>query len=152
MKNFVLAATAALVSFAASAQSSAPVVAGRTPANGRAYGQAVSAAAQSKNDYKKYDRGLKPLTHVQKDAYKDQREYQKNELRAQKDVYKDQREYQKDLAHDQKDARKDFARSARMSGLHADRGLHLERAHGARGEHARGSFGHDLGHSGGHKK
>ena len=64
MKNILLAATAALFSFAAAAQ------------NG--HGKAVPAAAQP----------VKP-TNVQKEAYKDQTEAQRNTYKAQQDARED---------------------------------------------------------------
>ena len=110
MKNLLLAASAALFSFAAVAQTGPTTVAGQTPADGHAYGQAVSTAAQAKNDkyvktpkpakFAKYDKQTKPLTDAEKDAYKAQQD-------ARKDADKAQTEQQKNAYKDRKDARKD---------------------------------------------
>ena len=91
MKNFLLAASAALFSFAAVAQTGPTTVAGQTPADGRADGQAVATAARAKNDkdvkypkpakLPKYDKLAKPLTEQQKAEYKAREE-------ARKDAYK----------------------------------------------------------------
>ena len=135
MKNLLLAASAALFSFAAVAQTGPTTVAGQTPADGRAYGQAVSTAAQAKNDkyaktpkparFAKYDKQAKPLTDAEKDAYKAQQD-------ARKDAYKDR-----------EDDRKDASKSAKMADARADKMEKHERS--ARGEHAHG--GDHMGHS-----
>ena len=171
MKNLLLAASAALFSFAAVAQTGPATVAGKAPADGRAYGQAVSTAAQAKND-----KQAKPLTDAQKDAYKDQQDARKDadnareEARkdagkdqqdarkdadkareeARKDADKDQQEARKDAYKarkdadkDQQEARKDAGKSARM----ADARVHKMEKHerSARGEHAHG--GDHMGHA-----
>ena len=136
MRNLLLAASAALFSFAAVAQTGPTTVAGQTPADGRAYGQAVSTAAQAKNDKyvkapkpAKYDKQAKPLTDAEKDAYKAQQE-------ARKDAYKAREEARKDADKDQQDARKDADKSAKMADARADKMEKHERS--ARGEHAHG--------------
>ena len=146
MKNLLLAASAALFSFAAVAQTGPATVAGQTPADGRAYGQAVSTAAQVKNDkyvktpkpakLAKYDKQNKPLTDVEKDAYKAQQD-------ARKDAYKAQIEQQKDAYKDRKEARKDAYKSAKMADGRADKMEKPERS--ARGGHAHG--GDHMGHA-----
>ena len=150
MKNLLLAASAALFSFAAVAQTGPATVAGQTPVDGRAYGQAVSTAAQAKNDkyvkapkpakLAKYDKQAKPLTDAEKDAYKAQQD-------ARKDAYKAQAEQQKDAYKDRKDvrkdARKDADKSAKMVDARADKMEKHERS--ARGEHAHG--GDRMGHA-----
>ena len=159
MKNLLLAASAALFSFAAVAQTGPTTIAGQTPADGRAYGQAVSTAAQAKNDKyvkalkpAKYDKQAKPLTDAEKDAYKAQQdarkdadkaqtEQQKNAYKdrkdARKDAYKDRKDARKDDGKDQEDARKDADKSAKMADARADKMEKHERS--ARGEHAHGS-------------
>lgn len=147
MKNLMLAATAALFSFAAAAQTPAPPVAGQTPAAGRAYGDAVSTAAQMKND-DKARRPFKP-TKAQKEAQKDQKEAAKDLARDQKEALKDRKEAGKDLTRDQKEAAKD-RKEMRKDGLR-DQRAHAEHGHGARGEHGH-DMGHGgMGHGGGHK-
>ena len=151
MKNLLLAASAALFSFAAVAQTGPTTVAGQTPADGRAYGQAVSTAAQVKNDkyvkapkpanLAKYDKQAKPLTDAEKDAYKVQQD-------ARKDTYKAQTEQQKDAYKDRKEARKDADKSAKMADARADKMEKHERS--ARGEHAHG--GDHMGHAKEHKE
>ena len=151
MKNLLLAASAALFSFAAVAQTGPATVAGQTPADGRAYGQAVSTAAQAKNDkyvkapkpakLAKYDKQAKPLTDAEKDAYKAQQD-------ARKDAYKAQTEQQKDAYKDRKEARKDADKSAKMADARADKMEKHERS--ARGEHAHG--GDRMGHAKEHKE
>ena len=151
MKNLLLAASAALFSFAAVAQTGPTTVAGQTPADGRAYGQAVSTAAQAKNDkyvkapkpakLAKYDKQDKPLTDAEKDAYKAQQD-------ARKDTYKAQTEQQKDAYKDRKDARKDADKSAKMADGRADKMEKPERS--ARGGHAHG--GDHMGHAKEHKE
>ena len=128
MKNLLLAASAALFSFAAVAQTGPASVAGKTPVDGRAYGQAVSTAAQAKND--KYVKAPKLLTDAEKDAYKAREE-------ARKDAGKDQQE-----------ARKDADKSAKMADARADKMEKHERS--ARGEHAHG--GDHMGHAKEHKE
>ena len=165
MKNLLLAASAALFSFAAVAQTGPATVAGQTPADGRAYGQAVSTAAQAKNDkyvktpkpakLAKYDKQARPLTDAEKDAYKAQQDARKDAYKAQaqqqKDAYKDRKDARKDAGKDQedarkdarkdaykdrKDARKDADKSAKMVDTRADKMEKHERS--ARGEHAHG--------------
>ena len=150
MKNLLLAASAALFSFAAVAQTGPTTVAGQTPADGRAYGQAVSTAAQAKNDkyvkapkpakLAKYDKQDKPLTDAEKDAYKAQQDARKDAYKAQteqqKDAYKDRKDARKDAYKDRKDARKDADKSAKMADGRADKMEKHERS--ARGEHAHG--------------
>ena len=125
MKNLLLAASAALFSFAAVAQTGPTTVAGKTPADGRAYGQAVSTAVQAKND-----KQAKPLTDAQKDAYKAREEARK------------------DAGKDQEEARKDADKSAKMADARADKMEKHERS--ARGEHAHG--GDHMGHAKEHKE
>ena len=151
MKNLLLAASAALFSFAAVAQTGPATVAGQTPADGRAYGQAVSTAAQAKNDkyvkapkpakLAKYDKQDKPLTDAEKDAYKAQQD-------ARKDTYKAQTEQQKDAYKDRKEARKDAYKSAKRADGRADKMEKPERS--ARGGHAHG--GDHMGHAKEHKE
>lgn len=159
MKNLLLAASAALFSFAAVAQTGPTTVAGQTPADGRAYGQAVSTAAQAKNDKyvkapkpAKYDKQAKPLTDAEKDAYKAREEARKDagkdQQEARKDAYKDQQEARKDAGKDQEDARKDANKSAKMVDARADKMEKHERS--ARGEHAHG--GDHMGHAKEHKE
>ena len=146
MKNLLLAASAALFSFAAVAQTGPATLAGQTPADGRAYGQAVSTAARAKNDkyvkapnpakLAKYDKQAKPLTDAEKDAYKAQQD-------ARKDAYKAQTQQQKDAYKDRKDARKDADKSAKMADGRADKMEKPERS--ARGGHAHG--GDHMGHA-----
>ena len=154
MKNLLLAATAALFSFAAVAQTGPATVAGQTPADGRAYGQAVSTAAQAKNDTyvkapkpAKYDKQAKPLTDAEKDAYKAQQDARKDAYKAQtqqqKDAYKAREEARKDAGKDQAEARKDADKSAKMADARADKMEKHERS--ARGEHAHG--GDHMGHA-----
>ena len=168
MKNLLLAASAALFSFAAVAQTGPTTVAGQTPADGRAYGQAVSTAAQAKNDkyvkapkpakLAKYDKQDKPLTDAEKDAYKAQQDARKDTYKAQteqqkdaykdrkdarKDAYKDREDARKDAYKDQKDARKDADKSAKMVDARADKMEKPERS--ARGGHAHG--GDHMGHA-----
>ena len=153
MKNLLLAVSAALFSFAAVAQTGPTAVAGKTPADGRAYGQAVSTAAQAKND-----KQAKPLTDAQKDAYKAQQDARKDAYKAQtqqqkdaykareearKDAGKDQEEARKDAGKNQEEARKDADKSAKMADARADKMEKHE--HSARGEHAHG--GDHMGHS-----
>ena len=118
MKNLLLAASAALFSFAAVAQTGPATVAGQMPADGRAYGQAVSTAAQAKNNKyvkapkpAKYDKQTKPLTDAGKDAYKAQQDARKDAYKAQtqqqKDAYKAREEARKDAGKDQQEVRKD---------------------------------------------
>ena len=125
MKNLLLAASAALFSFAAVAQTVPTTVAGKTPADGRAYGQAVSTAVQAKNE-----KQAKPFTDAEKDASKAREE-------ARKDADKDQQE-----------ARKDADKSAKMADARADKMEKHERS--ARGEHAHG--GDHMGHAKEHKE
>ena len=148
MRNLLLAASAALFSFAAVAQTGPTTVAGQTPADGRAYGQAVSTAAQAKNDKyvkapkpAKYDKQAKPLTDAEKDAYKAQQEVRK-------DAYKAREEARKDADKDQQEARKDADKSAKMADARADKMEKHERS--ARGEHAHG--GDHMGHAKEHKE
>lgn len=148
MKNLLLAASAVLFSFAAVAQTGPTTVAGQTPADGRAYGKAVSTAAQAKNDKyvkapkpAKYDKQAKPLTDADKDAYKAQQD-------ARKDAGKDQQEARKDAGKEQEDARKDANKSAKMVDARADKMEKHERS--ARGEHAHG--GDHMGHAKEHKE
>ena len=170
MKNLLLAASAALFSFAAVAQTGPTTVAGQTPADGRAYGQAVSTAAQAKNDKyvkapkpAKYDKQAKPLTDAEKDAYKAQQDARKDayktQAQQQKDAYKareearkdagkDQQEARKDAYKDREDARKDADKSAKMADARADKMEKHERS--ARGEHAHG--GDHMGHAKEHKE
>ena len=168
MKNLLLAASAALFSFAAVAQTGPATVAGQTPADGRAYGQAVSTAAQAKNDkyvkapkpakLAKYDKQAKPLTDAEKDAYKAQQDARKDAYKAQvqqqKDAYKDRKDARKDAGKDHEDARKDAYKdreddrkdankSAKMADTRADKMEKHERS--ARGEHAHG--GDRMGHA-----
>ena len=168
MKNLLLAASAALFSFAAVAQTGPATVAGQTPVDGRAYGQAVSTAAQAKNDkyvkapkpakLAKYDKQAKPLTDAEKDAYKAQQDARKDAYKAQtqqqKDAYKDRKEARKDAGKDQEDARKDAYKdreddrkdankSAKMADARADKMENHERS--ARGGHAHG--GDHMGHA-----
>ena len=149
MKNLLLAASAALFSFAAVAQTGPATVAGKAPADGRAYGQAVSTAAQAKND-----KQAKPFTDAQKDAYKDQQDARKDADKAReearKDADKDQQEARKDAYKarkdadkDQQEARKDAGKSARMADARAHKMEKHERS--ARGEHAHG--GDHMGHA-----
>ena len=145
MKNLLLAATAALFSFAAAAQTGAPTVAGQTPADGRTYGQAVATNARAKNDkylktpkplkLAKPDKLAKPLTDAQKDAYKAQQD-------AQKDAYKAQTEQQKDTYKAREDVRKDAYKAQHEASKDADKLAKHERS--ARGEHTHGA-GH-MGH------
>ena len=162
MKNLLLAASAALFSFAAVAQTGPTTVAGQTPADGRAYGQAVSTAAQAKNDkyvkapkpakLAKYDKQDKPLTDAEKDAYKAQQDARKDAYKAQaeqqKDAYKDRKDARKDAYKDREDARKDADKSAKMADARADKMEKHERS--ARGEHAHG--GDRMGHAKEHKE
>ena len=164
MKNLLLAASAALFSFAAVAQTGPATVAGQTPADGRAYGQAVSTAARAKNDkyvkapkpakLAKYDKQAKPLTDAEKDAYKAQQDARKDAYKAQaeqqKDAYKDRKEARKDAGKDQEDTRKDAYKdrkdadkSAKMADGRADKMEKPERS--ARGGHAHG--GDRMGHA-----
>ena len=136
MKNLLLAASAALFSFAAVAQTGPATVAGQTPADGRAYGQAVSTAAQAKNDKyvkapkpAKYDKQAKPLTDAEKDAYKAQQD-------TRKDAYKAREEARKDAGKDQQEARKDAYKAQHEAHKDADKLVKHERS--ARGEHAHG--------------
>ena len=142
MKNLLLAASAALFSFAAVAQTGPASVTGKTPADGRAYGQAVSTAAQAKDD-----KPAKPLTDAEKDAYKAQQDARKDAYKAQtqqqKDAYKAREEARKDAYKDREDARKDADKSAKMADVRADK---MEKhARSARGEHAHG--GDHMGHA-----
>ena len=172
MKNLLLAASAALFSFAAVAQTGPTTVAGRTPADGRAYGQAVSTAAQAKND--KYVKAPKLLTDVEKDASKvreearkdagkdqqearkdaskdrkeDRKDAGKDQQEARKDAFKDREEARKDADKDQQEARKDADKSAKMADARADKMEKHERS--ARGEHAHG--GDHMGHAKEHKE
>ena len=159
MKNLLLAASAALFSFAAVAQTGPASVAGKTPVDGRAYGQAVSTAAQAKNDKyvkapkpAKYDKQAKPLTDAEKDAYKAREEARKDagkdQQEARKDAGKDQQEARKDAGKDQQEARKDADKSAKMADARADKMEKHERS--ARGEHAHG--GDHMGHAKEHKE
>ena len=170
MKNLLLAASAALFSFAAVAQTDPTTVAGQTPADGRAYGQAVSTAAQAKNDKYvkaskpvKYDKQAKPLTDAEKDAYKAQQDARKDAYKAReearkdagkdqqearKDAYKAREETRKDVYKDREDARKDADKSAKMADTRADKMEKHERS--ARGEHAHG--GDHMGHAKEHKE
>ncbi|ALW85157.1 hypothetical protein AUC43_08660 [Hymenobacter sedentarius] len=146
MKNLVLAATAALFSFAAAAQTGAPTVAGQTPADGRTYGQAVSTAARAKND--KYSKApkpaklakpeklAKPYTEEQKAAYNAQQE-------ARKEAYKAQTQQQKDAYKAQETARKETYKAQHEAAKDADKVEKHERS--ARGEHAHND--HGLGHA-----
>ena len=147
MKNLLLAASAALFSFAAVAQTGPTTVAGKTPADGRAYGQAVSTAVQAKND-----KQAKPLTDAQKDAYKAREEARKDvskdQEEARKDAYKAREEARKDAGKDQEEARKDADKSAKMADARADKMEKHERS--ARGEHAHG--GDHMGHAKEHKE
>ena len=162
MKNLLLAASAALFSFAAVAQTGPASVAGKTPVDGRAYGQAVSTAAQAKND-----KSAKPLTDAEKDAYKAQQDARKDAYKVQteqqkdaykgrketrKDAYKDQedarKDARKDAYKDREDARKDADKSAKMADARADKMEKHERS--ARGEHAHG--GDHMGHAKEHKE
>ncbi|GAA4054926.1 hypothetical protein GCM10022409_47580 [Hymenobacter glaciei] len=156
MKNFLLAASAALFSFAAAAQTGPTTVAGQTPADGRAYGQAVSTAAQARNDkytktpkpvkYAKPGKLAKPLTEEQKAAYKAQQEARKAEYKTmtqqQKDAYKAREEARKADYKLQHDARKDADKAQHEATKNADKLVKHERS--ARGEHAHGA-GH-MGH------
>ena len=159
MKNLLLAASAALFSFAAVAQTGPATVAGQTPADGRAYGQAVSTAAQAKNDKyvkapkpAKYVKQAKPLTDAEKDAYKAQQDTRKDAYKAQaeqqKDAYKDRKAARKDAGKDQEEARKDADKSAKMADARADKMEKHECS--ARGEHAHG--GDRMGHAKEHKE
>ena len=150
MKKLLLAATAAFFSFAAAAQTGAPVVAGQTPADGRAYGEAVSATAQAKNDggvktpkLLKLDKPDKALADVQKDAHKARTQAQKDDYEAQKkarkDVRKAQRDANKDASKADKQAHKDAAKSMKVGGARAERAGRMERH--ARGEHQHGGYG-----------
>ena len=162
MKNLLLAASAALFSFAAVAQTGPASVTGKTPADGRAYGQAVSTAAQAKDD-----KPAKPLTDAEKDAYKAQQDARKDAYKVQteqqKDAYKDRKEARKDAYKDREearkdarkdaykdreDARKDADKSAKMADARADKMEKHERS--ARGEHAHG--GDHMGHAKEHKE
>ena len=154
MKNLLLAASAALFSFAAVAQTGPATVAGQTPADGRAYGQAVSTAAQAKNDKyvkapkpAKYDKQAKPLTDAEKDAYKAREEARKDAGKAQtqqqKDAYKAREEARKDADKDQQEARKDAYKAQHEAHKDADKLVKHERS--ARGEHAHG--GDHMGHA-----
>ena len=150
MKNLLLAASAALFSFAAVAQTGPTTIAGQTPADGRAYGQAVSTAAQAKND--KYVKAPKLLTDAEKDAYKAREEARKDagkdQQEARKDAFKDREEARKDAGKDQQEARKDADKSAKMADARADKMEKHERS--ARGEHAHG--GDHMGHAKEHKE
>ena len=167
MKNLMLAASAALFSFAAAAQTPAPPVAGQTPADGRAYGQAVSTAAQMKNDDKarrpfKLTKAQKEdlkdrkeagrdLARDQKEALKDRKEAGKDLTRDQKEAAKDRKEFQKDVLHDQKESAKDLRKENHMADVRADKHERPEHGLGARGEHGH-DMGHGgMGHGGGHK-
>ena len=157
MKNLLLAASAALFSFAAVAQTGPATVAGQTPADGRAYGQAVSTAAQAKNDkyvkypkpakLSKYDKLAKPLTEQQKAEYKAREEARKDAYKAQtqqqKDAYKAREEARKDAYKSQQEARKDGDKARHEASKDADKLVKHERS--ARGEHAHG--GDHLGHA-----
>ena len=154
MKNLLLAASAALFTFAAVAQTGPATVAGQTPADGRAYGQAVSTAAQAKNDKyvkapkpAKYDKQAKPLTDAEKDAYKAQQDARKDAYKAQtqqqKDAYKAREEARKDADKDQKEARNDADKARHEATKDADKLVKHERS--ARGGHAHG--GDHLGHA-----
>ena len=150
MKNLLLAASAALFSFAAVAQTGPTTVAGKTPADGRAYGQAVSTAAQAKNDkyakyptpakYAKYDKLAKPLNEQQKAEYKAREEARKDAYKAQtqqqKDAYKAQEEARKADYKVQYEARKDADKARHEATKDADKLVKHERS--ARGEHGHG--------------
>ena len=157
MKNLLLAASAALLSFAAVAQTGPATVAGQTPADGRAYGQAVSTAAQAKNDkyakypkpakLAKYDKQAKPLTEQQKAEYKAREEARKDAYKAQaqqqKDAYKTQEEARKADYKVQYEARKDADKTRHEAAKDADKLVKHERS--ARGGHAHG--GNHMGHA-----
>ena len=151
MKSVLLAATAALLSFGALAQTGPATVAGQTPADGRAYGEAVSTAARNKNGYKKtrkypkYPKPAKPLTEAEKDAYKAQKELRKADHKASKDAYKDQTQEQKDAYK----ARKDAYKAQHETRKDADKPAKHD--HGARGSHEPGGHGHAAGHAKGRK-
>jgi hypothetical protein len=132
MKNLLLAASAALFSFAAVAQTGPTTVAGQTPADGRAYGQAVSIAAQAQNDKyvkapkpAKYDKQAKPLTDAEKDAYKAREEARKDagkdQQEARKDADKDRQEARKDADKDRQEARKDAYKARKEARKDADK-------------------------------
>ena len=146
MKNLLLAASAALFSFAAVAQTGPASVTGKTPTYGRAYGQAVSTAAQAKND-----KSAKSLTDAEKDAYKAQQDTRKDAYKAReearkdagkdqqearKDAYKAREEARKDAGKDQQEARKDAYKAQHEAHKDADKLVKHERS--ARGEHAHG--------------
>ena len=165
MKNLLLAASAALFSFAAVAQTGPATVAGQTPADGRAYGQAVSTAAQAKNDKyvkapkpAKYDKQAKPLTDAEKDAYKAQQDARKDAYKAQtqqqKDAYKAREEARKDAGKAQQEVRKDADKVREEVRKDAGKAQHEARKdadklekheRSARGEHAHG--GDHMGHA-----
>ena len=143
MKNLLLAASAALFSFAAVAQTVPTTVAGKTLADGKA----VSTAVQAKND-----KQAKPLTDAQKDASKAREEARKDagkdQQEARKDASKAREEARKDADKDQQEARKDADKSAKMADARADKMEKHERS--ARGEHAHG--GDHMGHAKEHKE
>jgi hypothetical protein len=157
MKTLLLAASAALFSFAAVAQTGPAPVAGQTPADGRAYGQAVATAARAKNDQyvkspkpaklPKYDKQAKPLTEQQKAEYNVREEARKEAYKTmtqqQKDAYKAQEEARKADYRAQHDARKEAEKAQHEATKDADKLVKHERS--ARGEHAHG--GDHMGHT-----
>ena len=133
MKNLLLVASAALFSFAAVAQTGPATVAGQTPADGRAYGQAVAARA-------KYDKQAKPLSEQQKAEYKARQDARKVAYKAQteqeKAAYKAQYEARKAPYKSQQEARKDADKAQHEAAKDADKLVKHERS--ARGGHAHG--------------